>query len=227
MAVITNKPDLNNPEIRKWFTKNGRGGRKDYGGLNPGPSGKIELWEGSALNNCTAGAWGLFAMAENNPDCKVGFIKVGTYFQDAGSWYNNGNESKWDKYKRGKDPMSGAIICYDNHVAYVCKIEGDKLTLLSSGYGNTTPDGFDWRVVYKSENYKWPNSNVGAWQGFIFPKGQEPIPPKPEPETITTEQAIHKMAEDVIKGMYGNGEVRAQKLYNAIQKEVNRIIWGR
>lgn len=221
MAVITNKPDIHS----KWFIKNGRGGRKDYGGYNPGPSGKIECFEGCTLNNCTAGAWGLFAMAENNPECKVGHIKVGTYFQDAGSWYNNGQPSKWDHYKRGQDPMPGAIICYDNHVAYITKIEGDKLTLLSSGYGNTTPDGFDWRVVYKSQNYKWPNATVGAFQGFIYPEGQEPIPPKPEPEDeITTEEAIEKMAKDVIKGMYGNGSVRKERLYRTIQAKVNDIL---
>lgn len=41
---------------------------------------------------------------------------------------------------------------------------------------------------------------------------------------ITTEQAIHKMAEDVIAGTYGSGTDRKNNLYTAIQTEVNNIL---
>lgn len=40
---------------------------------------------------------------------------------------------------------------------------------------------------------------------------------------ITTEQAINKMAQDVIKGLYGTGTQRKDNLYKAIQSEVNKI----
>ena len=40
---------------------------------------------------------------------------------------------------------------------------------------------------------------------------------------ITTSAAVQKMAEDVIAGMYGNGETRKQKLYDTIQKRVNEL----
>lgn len=40
---------------------------------------------------------------------------------------------------------------------------------------------------------------------------------------ITTEQAINKMAQDVIKGLYGSGTARKENLYKAIQSEVNKI----
>lgn len=40
---------------------------------------------------------------------------------------------------------------------------------------------------------------------------------------ITTEQAINKMAQDVIKGLYGSGATRKENLYKAIQSEVNKI----
>lgn len=227
MSVIREKPNIFG---NKYFIKNGRGGRKDYGGYSPCTTGNKECFEGCTLNNCVGGAWGLFAMAENNPDCKIGHIKASTYPQDAGSWYNNGKGSKWDTYERGQEPREGAVICYGGdgsqygHVAYVTKIEGDKLTLLSSGYGNTTPDGFDWRVVYRSDNYKWSTEyDVGQFQGFIYPKDSKP---EPEPSGITTDQAIQKMAEDVIAGMYGNGFMRAERLYKVIQDRVNQILWS-
>ena len=40
---------------------------------------------------------------------------------------------------------------------------------------------------------------------------------------ITSEQAINKMAQDVIKGLYGSGTARKENLYKAIQSEVNKI----
>ena len=229
MTVIKEKPDIFG---NKYFIKNGRGGRKDYGGYSPCATGKVECFEGCTLNNCVGGAWGLFAMAEGNPECKVGHIKTSSYPQDAGSWYNDGRGSKWDTYERGKEPREGAVICYGGdeygHVAYVTKVEGDKLTLLSSGYGNTTPDGFDWRIVHKSDNYKWPTSygDKLEFQGFIYPRDSKPEPDFPDTTGITSDQAIQKMAEDVIKGYYGNGFMRAERLYKVIQDRVNQILWS-
>lgn len=234
MAVIKDKPDIfGNP----YFIKNGRGGRKDYGGYSPGVTGKVECFEGSTLNNCTSGAWGLFAMAEDNPKCKVGFVKYSDRYTNANTWWNDGKQSKWDRYERGLEPREGAIICYDGingdpygHVAYVTKVEGDKITLLSSGYGNDTPDGFNWRVVYRSQNYKWPTVDYLEFQGFIYPTKiddkKEPSTVFPSTEGITTDQAIQKMAEDVIQGYYGNGFMRAERLYKVIQDRVNQIMWS-
>lgn len=44
--------------------------------------------------------------------------------------------------------------------------------------------------------------------------------------SVTSEQAIRKMAIDVIAGLYGNGEARKENLYKAIQTEVNSILGG-
>ncbi len=165
-------------------------------------------------------------MAEDNPDCKVGFVKYSDRYGDARTWWNDGQQSKWDNYERGQEPREGAIICYDGntygHVAYVSKIEGDKLTLLSSGYGNTTPDGFNIRVVYRSENYNWPTMDGFTFQGFIYPKCESGTHSE-----ITSEEAINKMALDVIAGKYGNGKVRAESLYWTIQNRVNEILWSK
>lgn len=232
MTVIREKPSV---EGNKYFIKNGRGGRKDYGGYSPGITGNKELFDGCTLNNCTSGAWGLFAMAEGNPDCKVGFTKYSDRYGNANTWWNDGHGSKWDHYERGLEPVEGAIICYDGingdpygHVAYVTKIEGDKLTLLSSAWQSDNPDGFSWRIVYKSEGYKWPTVDYLQFQGFIYPKG---VSPKPKPDfpdvsDVTTDMAIQKMALDVIQGMYGNGFMRSERLYDAIQNRVNQIMWS-
>ena len=40
---------------------------------------------------------------------------------------------------------------------------------------------------------------------------------------ITSEQAINKLAQDVIKGLYGSGTARKENLYKAIQNEVNKL----
>lgn len=42
--------------------------------------------------------------------------------------------------------------------------------------------------------------------------------------SITTEQALQKMAEDVIAGKYGNGNSRIKAIYEAVQNKVNKIL---
>ena len=67
-----------------------------------------------------------------------------------------------------------------------------------------------------------------SFQGFIYPKAVDPapIPDNPAGNQITSQQAIHKMALDVIDGKYGNGFLRKERLYTAIQGEVNKILRG-
>ena len=49
---------------------------------------------------------------------------------------------------------------------------------------------------------------------------------KPEKEPIfNRESSITVVARDVIKGVYGNGNVRKEKLYSTIQNEVNNILY--
>lgn len=105
-------------------------------------------------------------------------------------------------------------------------IDGDKLTLLSSGYGNSTKAGFDIRIVSKSNNYEWPTMKGYTFQGFIYPSLTEPVIEKPKQGYITTQEAVHKMAEDVIQGKYGNGFARKERLYKTVQDEVNKILRG-
>lgn len=171
--IFKDIPDVHS----KYFIRNGRWGRyKDYGGYSPCPTGNKEIFQGSALNNCTAGAWGLFAMSENNPNCKVGFLTEDWHVDNAGAWYNDGQGKFLDEYERGQEPREGAIICYTNdgtdngHVAYVNEILSDgTLKLISSGWGNQTSAGLEWRYV-KPPLYSWPIGNPKKFQGFIYPK---------------------------------------------------------
>lgn len=156
----------------KYFIESDREGTRDgYGGYSPCCDGETQLFAGCTLNNCVGGAWGLFAMAENNPYCKIGFIKSGLYPQNAGTWYNDGIGSKWDTYDRGTSPKAGAVICYTNHVAFVNELKdnGD-IVCYSSAWGSSNPNGFDEVTVKKSDNYKWRSDKAGTFQGFIYPR---------------------------------------------------------
>lgn len=159
------------PSIRsEYFIESDRQGtREGYGGYSPCIDGDVQLVEGGTLNNCTGLAWGLFAMAENNPNCKVGFIKSNLYPQDAGSWWNDGNKSKWDKHERGLIPEMGAVICYTKHVAFVNEIlsNGD-LLVWTSAWGSSNPNGMEEVIVKKSDGYKWRSEAAGEFQGFIY-----------------------------------------------------------
>lgn len=165
--VFPSFPSVTNP----YFIKGDRQGtRQGAGGFSPCTDGKAQLADGGTLNNCVALAWGLFAMAENNPNCKIGFIKSPYYPQDAGTWYNNGLKSPWDTYERGTEPKLGAVLCYTKHVVYVNEIlpNGD-LLVWSSSYGSSNPVGMEEVVVKKSTGYAWRNSLGGEFQGFIYP----------------------------------------------------------
>ena len=145
--------------------------RKEEGGYSPCIKGDKELYKGCALNNCVGLAWGLFAMVEDNPNCKVGFIKSASYPQDAGSWYNDGNQSKWDTYERGTEPRLGSILCYSKHVVFVNEIlDNGDLLVYSSSYGSDNPEGMEEVLIKKSTGYAWRNSLGGYFEGFIYPR---------------------------------------------------------
>lgn len=44
--------------------------------------------------------------------------------------------------------------------------------------------------------------------------------------TITTDDALKKMAEDVLDGKYGNGDTRKNNIYLAVQNKVNELSKG-
>lgn len=167
VRVFEQLPDIHS----KYFIRNAVQG-KDYGGYSPCIKGFIEVYDGCTLNNCVGGAWGCFALAENNPDCKIGFVAGTKYPQSAGSWFNDGKPKGYDDYERGYTPRIGSVICYTNHVAYVNEIlEDGRLKVISSGYGSSSKNGLDWYYVSPANGYKWTAySQAGNFQGFIYPK---------------------------------------------------------
>lgn len=213
--MIFNEVDVHSP----YFIRNGRGGRKDWGGYSPCATGKKEIFEGSVLNNCVGLAWGLFALAENNPDCTVGFIKASTYPQDAGSWYNDGQPSKWDHYERGTFPKQGSVICYTGHVAYVNEVkENGDCVCLSSAYGSDSEKGYYIRTVTRASGYKW--NGAGEFQGFIYPNKAPEPQPIPEPQVS---EGAKILAKEVLQGMYGNQPFRKDNIFKAVQTYVNYL----
>ena len=219
--IFDKLPDVHS----KWFIRNGRGGRKDWGGASPCVTGKIEIEPGSTLNNCVGLAWGLTAMLEDNPDCKIGFVKGGSQPANSQNWWNNGQPGGLDDYERGLEPREGAIICYYGlddhfgHVAFVNEVLGDKITCLSSGYGNSNPDGIDVRVVRKSEGYKWPTVDYLVFQGFIYPKSEK----DPKPLEPIVSDAVKALAAEVMEGKYGNQPFRKDNIFRAVQGYVNYL----
>ena len=208
MAIYKELPDINSEYFKL----------KSYGGYYDGIKGSPEVYKGSGLNNCCCAAWGLFAMAENKPLCLVGCEgRTTTKPYNAGEWYG-----LKDEYKRGLEPVEGALICFTNHIAFVNEVlsNGD-IIIIESGYGAKNYNGLWYKKLLKEENY-YRGAIYGDFVGFIYPKENS----KTE-EEITLEQAIKRMAEEVIKGTYGNGKIkRSAALYSAIQAKVNELMKG-
>ena len=193
------------PEITEPFFK-----LKSAGGYYEGIKGSPELFEGSGLNNCTCAAWGLFAMQEKNPSCGVGGRIAAPY--DAKEWFKIS-----DGYKHDQTPEEGAIICFENHVAFINEIlDNGDLVIIESGYGSNNTAGLWKKTLTKSSGY-YRGKIYGNVVGFIHPKHA------PEAPEMPLEDAIERIAREVLKGTYGNGEARKMALYKAIQGKVNEL----
>lgn len=107
---------------------------------------------------------------------------------------------------------------YSDHIGYVESVSGNTITVIE---GN------------KNVSVERRNIPVG-WgyiRGYAKPKydnsSSKPNPPQQPSKTIT------EIAEDVIKGVYGNGDTRKNAIesmgydYYKVQKEVNRILSGK
>lgn len=107
---------------------------------------------------------------------------------------------------------------YSDHIGYVESVSGNIITVIE---GN------------KNVSVERRNIPVG-WgyiRGYAKPKydnsSSKPNPPQQPSKTIT------EIAEDVIKGVYGNGDTRKNAIesmgydYYKVQKEVNRILSGK
>lgn len=166
--------------------------------------------------NCTHYAYARSCELANR-DIRCDF----TRFPDAGNWLNS-DVSTWD---RGDLPKPGSIGVTDKHVFIVEDVYEDGTCLISES---------SWKeYIFKTRKKKVKKGTTytafaGKVKGFLYNPYVDSEPtPTPTPTTITTEQAITKMAEDVIAGKYGNGVfTRKNNLYSAIQRKVNEILRG-
>lgn len=189
---------------------------KAKGGISP----CIDVYgDGSTLPNCVGYAWGAFSET-------LGFASK-LKSMNAESFYN----SQPNKYERGSVPKLGAIICWQKgatlsgtdgagHVAQVIKVSPDgTITTANSGYKGRR----FWLQKIK------PPYNIGSaykFLGFIYVPVAEPTP-TPEPAPL---KSIDEIARECIRGYWGNGAVRKNKLikagydYSAVQARVNEIL---
>lgn len=188
---------------------------KNYIHVTKGGKNKCILIEGkSVLPNCVGYAWGRFMeVLGRQPKLSLA---------NAENWYVN----RKDGYERGKTPRLGAVMCWRKgrvgdpsdgagHVAIVEKIYDDGSILISeSGYRK-----FRFRTsvippTYELDGYKF--------QGFIY----NPKVPYVKPTIKSTEE----VAREVVRGMWGNGLTRKQRLteagydYLEVQEIVNNML---
>lgn len=171
-----------------------------------------DMW--THKGNCTHYAYARSCeIAGHNIKCAADFSR----FPDAGNWY------KYTKWEVGYTPKVGAIGECQGHVFIVEKVYDDGSYLISqSSYKDFI---FNTAVVRTKIGDTFSNIS-GKLLHFIY----NPYVDDTEHEIslgITTEQAVDKMARDVISGLYGNGKiVRSLNLYNTIQKRVNELMGG-
>lgn len=141
-------------------------------------------------------------------------------FKQKGIWIENGSIR----------PQPGDVIVYNwgdstqenngyaDHIGYVESVSGNTITAIE---GNK-----NMSVERRNIPVGW-----GYIRGYARPKygtsSSKPNPPQQPSKTIT------EIAEDVIKGVYGNGDTRKNAIesmgynYYKVQKEVNRILSGK
>ena len=174
-------------------------------------SDNIFYKSGYGMPNCTCYAFGRFyELTDKYPKLDTG---------NAERWYDKSE----DGYERGKTPKLGAIICWEGkgskagHVAVVEDIYSDgSIVTSNSAYKGTN---------FYMKTLKAPNYYMGdlyKFEGFIY------LPMEFEEEKLN--KTVAELAQEVLDGKWGNGQERYDRLtiagydYNAVQKEVNRLV---
>lgn len=148
---------------------------------------------------------------------EVGVEKHVDIFKKKGIWIEDGSIKpqagdiivfNWDD---SSQPNDG----YSDHIGYVEQVSGNTITCIE---GNMSE-----KVGRRTINVGW-----GYIRGFARPKyASGGVAPKPSPD-----KSISEVAQEVIQGAWGNGDVRKNALtaagydYAKVQAEVNRILGG-
>ena len=180
-------------------------------------------WDMSTTGQCTWYAY-FRAIEESglSPCWHTGIHTKGYgYYRDAKYWLIHPRTPWQSITSKSYVPVAGDIVVFDGqygHVSYIEKMNSDGTCLLSNY--NRYRDGKQYKEFYLIDNWAkgTPLAGTTAVLGYLHLDLEHSI--------ISSEEAINKMAEDVISGMYGNGSERPKALYKAIQSRVNEILGG-
>ena len=205
-------------------TKPGKGNkyyiRKAQGGYSNAIYGKPTDSECNVLANCVGYAYGRFNEIGGYGYCKyLAPVNAENFMDYKGSC------------KTGMTPKVGACMVWEGkgdlagHVAIVEKVyDNNHVYTSESGYGSSA----FWNQHRYNNNGRWGCGSNYSFKGFIYnPAVKDEPAPAPKPS-----KSVDDLAREVIRGDWGNGQERKDRLtaagynYSTVQARVNEMLSG-
>ena len=201
-------------------TKPGKGNkyyiRKANGGYSNAILGKPTDSECNVLANCVGYAYGRFNEIGGYGYCKyLAPVNAENFMDYKGSC------------KTGMTPKVGAVMVWEGagshagHVAIVEKVyDNNHVYTSESGYGSSNPF---WNQHRYNDNGRWGCNSTYTFKGFIY----NPAVPEEQPKPT---KSVDEVAKEVIRGDWGNGQDRKDRLtaagynYSEVQARVNEML---
>jgi surface antigen len=203
-------------------TKPGKGNkyyiRKANGGYSNAIQGKPTDSECNVLANCVGYAYGRFNEIGGYGYCKyLAPVNAENFMDYKGSC------------KTGMTPKVGAVMVWQGagshpgHVAIVEKVyDNNHVYTSESGYGSSA----FWNQHRYNSNGRWGCNSTYTFLGFIYnPAVKDEPAPAPKPT-----KSVDELAKEVIRGDWGNGQDRKDRLtaagynYSQVQARVNEML---
>lgn len=216
MNIRTTKPTSGN----KFFITKSKGGYSTCIQGSPTDS------QCNVLSNCVGYACGRFneiigAMKYPSLNCNAeNFIEraKNTYGLEISSVPTLGGIMVWQKGTLSGNDGAG-------HVAVVEKIiDSNTIYTSESGYGGSA----FWNSTRRNTNGRWGLGSAYTFRGCIVnPAIGKVVAPTPTP---SAKKSVDKVAKEVIRGEWGNGDERYNRLtnagynYNEVQAKVNELL---
>lgn len=216
MNVRTTKPTSGN----KFFITKSKGGYSTCIQGSPTDS------QCNVLSNCVGYACGRFneiigAMKYQSLNCNAeNFIEraKNTYGLEISSVPTLGGIMVWQKGTLSGNDGAG-------HVAVVEKIiDSNTIYTSESGYGGSA----FWNSTRRNTNGRWGLGSAYTFRGCIVnPAIGKVVAPTPTP---SAKKSVDEVAKEVIRGEWGNGDERYNRLtnagynYNEVQAKVNELL---
>lgn len=216
MNVRTTKPTSGN----KFFITKSKGGYSTCIQGSPTDS------QCNVLSNCVGYACGRFneiigAMKYTSLNCNAeNFIEraKNTYGLEISSVPTLGGIMVWQKGTLSGNDGAG-------HVAVVEKIiDSNTIYTSESGYGGSA----FWNSTRRNTNGRWGLGSAYTFRGCIVnPAIGKVVAPTPTP---SAKKSVDEVAKEVIRGEWGNGDERYNRLtnagynYNEVQAKVNELL---